>query len=279
SDWEKASKYYQALLVQQRDALDSEQLVDIYYRHGMVKRAQGEPRKAINSFDKALEEDAGHRPTLDALVEIYSEQGKWDQVIHFKQQTLDNILDEAERFDLLLEIGDIWHEKLKKPAEAIAPYTDACDIRPDDLGALHKLLEVHQAVGNWHEIIDTIDRIAELNDRDAVKARYHYTAAVIARDSLKDLDLALERFNLSLDLDPTQLKGFEAINRILTERKDWKNLERAYRKMLFRVVNKGDTDLEFNLWHALGLIYRDRQRNFEPAVEAFQQALIRQPHN
>lgn len=278
-DWEKASKYYQALLVQQRDALDSEQLVDIYYRHGMVKRAQGEPRKAINSFDKALEEDAGHRPTLDALVAIYSEQAKWDQVIHFKQQTLDNILDEAERFDLLVEIGDIWQEKLKKPAEAITPYADACDIRPEDLGALHKLLEAHQAVGNWNELIETIDRIAELNDRESVKARYHYTAAVIARDSLKDLDLALERFGQSLDLDPTQLKGFEAINRILTDRKDWKNLERAYRKMLFRIVGKGNTDLEFNLWHALGLIYRDRQRNFEPAVEAFQQALLRQPHN
>ena len=28
--------------------------------------------------------------------------------------------------------------------------------------------------------------------------------------------------------------------------------------MLHRVAGKGNTDLEFNLWHQLGLIYRDR---------------------
>ena len=54
------------------------------------------------------------------------------------------------------------------------------------------------------------------------------------------------------------LKAFEAINRILTQKKDWKELERAFRKMLHRVTGKGDRALEFNLWHNLGVIYRDR---------------------
>ena len=278
-EWDKAFKHYQMLLVQHRDALDPELLVDVFYKQGMVKRAQNEPRKAINMFDKALEEDAAHRPTLDALVDLYAEQAKWDRVIHFKQQTLDNILDDDERFGLLIEIGDIWSEKLKKHADAVQPYSDACDIQPDNHAALHKLLGAFQKTKSWPDVVDTIDRIAGLDERVAAKAKYAYTVAVITRDEIGDADAAMERFNSSLDLDPSQLKAFEAINKILTERKDWKNLERAYRKMLHRVLGKGNEELEFSLWHTLGIIYRDRQKNFEPAAEAFRQALMLQPDN
>ena len=88
---------------------------------------------------------------------------------------------------------------------------------------------------------------------------------------------ALERFNDALDLDSEQLKPFEAVNKILNIRKDWKALERAYRKMLHRIINQGNTDLEHNLWHTLGIIYRDRQRNFDAAAEAFKMAASLKP--
>ena len=41
-------------------------------------------------------------------------------------------------------------------------------------------------------------------------------------------------------------------------RRDFKNLERNFRKMLHRVAGKNEKDLEFNLLHNLGVIYRDR---------------------
>ena len=63
------------------------------------------------------------------------------------------------------------------------------------------------------------------------------------RDELKDADAALARFEQALDLDPLgMLKAFEAVNRMLTQKKDWKGLERAFRKMLHRATGKGDRD-------------------------------------
>src|SRR6185503_1579077 len=50
-----------------------------------------------------------------------------------------------------------------------------------------------------------------------------------------------------------------------------------YRKMIFRVAGKGKADLEYNLWHALGLIYRDRLGDGTRAVEAFQAAAAIKP--
>ena len=161
--------------------------------------------------------------------------------------------------------------------EAAEAFTEALDLEPDNHVVLHKLLGTYQAAERWSEAIDVIERVADLDTRDEAKAKYTYTICVILRDKLEDEDAALERFNTALDLDSSQLKPFEAVNKILNTRKDWKALERAYRKMLHRIINQGNTDLEHNLWHTLGIIYRDRQRNFDAAAEAFKMAASLKP--
>ncbi|MFO0693530.1 MAG: hypothetical protein U0230_08245 [Polyangiales bacterium] len=275
-DWNNAAKFYQMLLMH-RDSLDPEQYTDILYRLGVTKREQGEKPKALNFFDKALAEDSHHLPTLEAVVGLYSEQSNWEQVIHFKKQILD-VKDEIDdRFALYDQIGDLWKEKLKNHPKAIEAYVEASVIKPENHVVLHKLLESYQATKQWPDVINTIDRVAELDGRPTAKAKYAYTVGVILRDELKDVDGAVERFNAALDIDAEQLKPFEAINKILTAKKDWKALERAYRKMLHRIIGKGQTDLEFNFWHTLGLIYRDRQKNFEAAAEAFRMASSLKP--
>jgi tetratricopeptide (TPR) repeat protein len=96
--------------------------------------------------------------------------------------------------------------------------------------------------------------------------------AQLYRDKLDDQLRAVDLFNESLDLNPGFLEAFERINKILTGLKEWKQLERSYRKMLHRVAGKGNTDLEYNLWHALGLIYRDRLHDKHASVETFRMA-------
>lgn len=279
-DWANAFKFYQMVLVHHRDELGGEETTETFYRLGVVKREQGENRKALNMFDKALEEDGLHRPTLDALVDLYTEQGDWEQVVHYLKRVLDATDSEQETFELYARIGDIWQDKLKNPASAIEAYTEASALRPSDHKMLHKLLGLYQSTGQWEPAIEIIDKVSELDGREETQAKYAYTVGVVLRDELKDPDRALERFNKALDLHSEgQLKAFEAINKILTQRKDWKQLERAFRKMLHRLSGGGDTALEFNLWHNLGVIYRDRQQSHESAAEAFAMASRLQPDN
>src|SRR5690606_24249687 len=67
------------------------------------------------------------------------------------------------------------------------------------------------------------------------------------------------------------------VDKVYTSLKDWAKLERAYRKMIHRIAGKGKTDLEYNLWHALGLIYRDRLEDPDRAVDAFTAATAIKP--
>jgi tetratricopeptide (TPR) repeat protein len=279
-DWDNAHKYYQMLLVQRREELTPEQITDALYRLGVIKREQGELKKAFNMFDKALEENGLHRPTLEALIDLHGRQKEWEQVIHYKKRMLECAVDDEERFRLYDEAGSLWQKELQNSVKAIDSFVEALALQPSNHVMLHKLLQLYTETAQWERTIEIIDRISDLGDKADAKAKYANAIGVILRDELKDADAALGRFDQALDLDPIgMLKAFEAINRILTQKKDWKGLERAFRKMLHRVTGKGDKTLEFNLWHNLGVIYRDRMRSFESAAEAFGMASRLQPEN
>jgi tetratricopeptide (TPR) repeat protein len=278
-EWDKSFKLYQMVLVNHRDSQDRDQIVEIFYRLGNIKAQVNEARKALNMFDKALEQDPAHIPTLEAVISIQETLKNFEQVIHFKKILIDSIHDSARQFQLYDEIGDIWQNNLKNPQKALQSYRDASEIDPENRAILHKMLPIYQATKQWPQVVETIGRVCEMEESDLKLGRLFYGMAVIYRDEIKNADEAVVYFNRSLDKSIENLKAFEAIDRILTQQKNWKELERNYRKMLKRLQGQNRPDLEINLWHFLGEIYRTRMGQFEAAAEAFKMAAMLDPDN
>ncbi len=272
-DWGAALTNYQKVLTALGED-ETEARADVYYRLGCIKREQGQAKQAINNFEKALAVDAAHKPTLEALVSLYTELKDWKQSVAYRRQILDNVFEADERFKMLNEIADVWNDNDKNPTKAIEALEEAREIQPLNQGLLHKLIALYQATENWSKMIDTLQTIAEGEKDAGRKSKFLYTMAQLYRDKEGDQDKAVELFSEALDLNPTYLEAFERINKLLTGKKDWKALERAFRKMLRRMstANISNPDLEFNLWHNLGLIYRDRLKEMPNAIEAFKMA-------
>lgn len=277
-DWASALTNYQKVLTSLGED-EVEERTEVYYRLGCIKREQGQAKQAINNFEKALTLNTEHRPTLEALVDVYGKNNDWKQVAAYKRQILDGVYDEEERFKLLIEIGEVWGEREKNPPKAIEALEEALQYKPQDHVILHKLLQLYQAAGDWQKMVDTLQSISDVESAPERKARYYYTMAQLYRDKLEDPDRAVELFNAALDQNPQLLESFERINKILTQERNWKQLERNYRKMIHRVAGKGSNDLEFNLWHQLGLIYRDRIGEIPTAIEAFKMASSLRPED
>ncbi|HEU4412622.1 MAG TPA: tetratricopeptide repeat protein [Polyangiaceae bacterium] len=275
-DWAGATANFQKVLTALGED-EVEERAEVYYKLGRIKREQNQAKQAIHNFEKALALTPGHRPTLEALVEVYTDLRDWKQVAAHKRQILDNVLEGDERYKLLLELADLWKDKENNPGKSIDALEEARDIRPDDHALLHKLLMLYPQTENWAKMIDTVQALAELETQPERKSKYIYTLAQLYRDKENDLNRAVDLFNEALDLNPNLLEAFERINKILTSQKNWKQLERAYRKMLFRVKDLGNAELEYNLCHSLGIIYRDRLQDPVQAIEAFKLAKERKP--
>jgi len=268
-DWERAFKLYQTILVQHRDTQSDDDTVLVYHRLGTIKRMQGEARKALNYLEKALEVNPHHRDTLNAIVELQSEAGDFEGVIQAKRALID-VAEASEQFELFKEIGALYVEKLDNGKKAADAYVNALDLEPNDFPLLHTLLDLHTKNRSWEDSISIIDRIIELESDGLRRSRYNYTAAVLLRDELKAHGEAIDRFNMVLDDDPNYLKAFQAVDSMVTKAKDWKTLERSYRKMLKRLPQDGADELKLTLWQNLGEIYRSRLNDYKSAAAAFE---------
>jgi tetratricopeptide (TPR) repeat protein len=277
-DWEKAFKLYQTILVQHRETQSSEETVLVYYRLGMIKKRQNEPRKALNYLEKALEVDAHDLNTLNAVIELQTGANDWEGVIQAKRAMID-VADGEKQADIFKEIGKLYLEKLGNWQKSAAAYSSALDLQPKDYPLLHTLLDIYTKYKQWEDSVRIIDRIVEIETDGKRKSRYNYTAAVLLRDEIKAHDEAIDRFNMVLDDDPSFLKAFQAIDTMVTKSKDWKTLERSYRKMLKRLPQNDANDLKVTLWSNLAEIYRTRLKDFKAAAAAFEVAAKLDPTN
>ncbi|HVR64525.1 MAG TPA: tetratricopeptide repeat protein, partial [Polyangia bacterium] len=271
--WDDAFRIYQTILVHHRDAQRDDEIVDIFFRLGRIKLKLGERTKAVNMFEKALEIQPGHRATLGALTDLYADAGDWEQVIKQKRALLSSpTTDSEEKFKLSEEIAQIYKEKLNNPQKAIAAHLEALGHKPSDRQLLHNLLDLFSDTKQWKKAMEILMKLAEL-ETGKMKARYLVAAGNIANYELHSADDAVELYNQALDHDPDDLKAFERIDKIMTVKKDWQNQERNYRRMIKRLGQEPPPEkrpTQIALWHALGEIYRSRQKNYKSAVAAFE---------
>lgn len=274
--WKEVEKRYRELLARHRSNISDAQTAEIWYRLGAASRALGEDKKAELSYRRALEKDALHEPTLEAMVELGGAHGEWRMVADAKRAQIDAIAKreggDYKRAKLFEEIGDIYRERLKDVTSATNAYQEGLKIAPASRVLLHKLLEAFTEQRHWRKAIDMLDALTGLEDSPDRRARFHYTAAVIARDELQDGELAVEKFNAALDDNPLTPKAFDGVENVLIDRKDWKNLARAYRRQLKRLGTEAPTEKLLDMWTKLGDVYAEHLNDTEAATEAYQVA-------
>lgn len=217
----------------------------------------------LSSIEQAVERTAEKlaQPTPEEVPEVAPEA-----VTEIEPEELDLI-----PLDDLAELEEL--ASLEELAASSAPTP-----KP---GQLSTMLEVFMNTGRWQEATSTLEQLASLEQDPAKKAGYLFSAGVVMRDELARPELALAHFEAALDVDPRQLKAFAAIDKILTKRKNWTVLERAYRKMIFRLPEDDSQQLSLRvqLWNNLGEIYRTRIGDFDKALIAFESAHRLDPSN
>ena len=278
-EWDRAFKLYQTILVQHRDSQSAEETVQVYFRLGTIKKHQGEGRKALNYLEKALEVEPHDTPTLNTMIELQTKANNWEGVVQAKRALAEVEVDGDKQAAIYKEIGKLYLDKLRNWKKSVAAYEEALDRQPENYPLLHTMLDIFTKNKDWEEAVRIIERIVEIEKNPMRRSRYNYTSAVLLRDEIKAHDEAIERFNAVLDDDPTFLKAFQAIDAMVTKSKDWKTLERSYRKMLKRLPADEQTPLKITLWSNLAEIYRTRLRDYKAAAAAFEVAAKLDPEN
>jgi golgin subfamily B member 1 len=238
---------------------------------GEVFALIGENERAASLYDDVLTEKPDHERALAGLSQHHAASGNKVASLALKRQRAMAIADPHERLQTLLETAESF-AKIREDALAAEVYEAARQLAPKELPILHRLLSLYQKHQKWAPLFEVLRSIAEVDVDPHRRAKTLFTMGQIASQELMDRGTALELFDKTLDVDPSQLEAFERIARILTETKDWTGLEQMYRKMIARADSRHDRGLSHVLNKQLGLVYRDRIGDIRLALQTLQTA-------
>ena len=277
--WGEVDTLYREVLARHRPSLDDTRAADIWHDLGVTARSLGTPKKAKNAFQRALEIAPEHKPSLSGLFSVATELEDYSAALQAKRALIDHAETDAERMQLHTEVGDLMHGKMDDIAGALDEYEEALALEPHSHVILHKMLELFIESEEWDRAIGTLDDLASHDDSAHRRAKYHYTAAVIARDKLNEVDIAVDRFDQTLDDDPSEQRAFTAIDEMLREAGNYRKLAQAYRRMLERLGPDAPVEQLLPMWSRLATIYSDQLGDTEAAIAAMEVVAAMEPNS
>ena len=275
---DEAAELYRDLLKQGGKDLTGTDRGRIVWRLGDALRRSEQLDEAKTFLEEAAQLLVGQPEALHSLKELHVAKGEWEKVVATLKRRID-VAPDSERFDLLVEQGDVLLGKLHDKARAGKAYVSALELRGDDRNLLSKLMAVYSETKDWGKLVEVILRIAELVSDKAQLAKYYNTAAAISHMELGRLDEAADYYEQALDLSSGLAKAFDGLVSALTQKQDWARLEKAYRDQLKRVETSATPHDLAHLWDSLGELLKHRLNRPADAVEAFEKAAKLEPDN
>lgn len=241
--------------------------------------------KALDAAVKLLDRAQTRSPSptfLAQLAEVFVEKGDYERA-----GALVCTIARAEavpetRVFGLVTGAEILLSKAHKPELAAQILEEAREVSPFDARVLGALSTLYQQRGDYPGLVSVLESMIEAEDDVATRVEMLFGLAALFRERLPDVRREVDALDRILDADKTRLQAFEQISLALTNAKEWSELEKAYRRMLARVVHDGDEgqrQLKFVLFSQLGLIYRDRLGDADRSYEAFAAAAHLKPED
>lgn len=241
------------------------------YHLGESARRSGDLDAAIQPLREAADLDPSNPRPYRALAKVYDEKGDWDNAVAVRKSRL-QLATGNERFELLLEIGDVMFGKLNDRAAASKAYTEALEERPDDRKLLAKLMQLYSEEKDWAKLVDVVLRLADFVEDPRQRAKYMHTAATIASKHLDDIEKALGFYKRALEFDPSNDKALNEAIELYREKGQNDEVERLLKTQLDQAKMAQDRGKIVRVLDKLGELYQKFLNEPDLAVDAFEAA-------
>ena len=277
-DPKAARAMYEELLKKYGSKISLTDRADIHYRLGESARRAGDAEAALKPLRDAADLDPSNPLPLRALARVYEEKGQWEDVIRAKNQRLE-VASGQERFEILLEIGDVEFQKLSDRARAQKTYAAALEERPDDRKLLTKLMQLYSEEKDWAKLVEVVLRLADFVEDPRQRAKYMHTAAIVSQKHLGEVDQAIKFYERALKDDPNLMRALEELIELTSSKGDHDAHEKLLNVQLDHAKEAHDREKIPQILDRLAELYRKFLNEPEMAVDAYEAAQAFDPEN
>ena len=248
------------------------------YHLGESARRSGELEVAIAPLREAADIDPSNPRPFRSLAKIFDEKSDFVAAIAVRRQRLQLAVSQ-ERFELLLEIGDVMFQKLSDRTGASKAYTQALEEKPDDRRLLTKLMQLYSEEKDWAKLVDVVLRLADFVEDTKQRAKYMHTAATIAGKHLGKIDQAIGFYAKVLELDPSNAKALNEVTELQRGKGSHHDVERLLKQQIEQAKATSDRDKLVSVLDQLGELYQKNLSEPELAIDAYEAGMAFDPED
>jgi tetratricopeptide (TPR) repeat protein len=197
-------------LVEQGQDLDDfdtrMELANFWYYHGEILRRSGREDESTSRYARALELNASHVASLEAVGPLYVAAADWARAEGVYKQLLQLTAgqgDKARLAGIYAQLGLVERE-LGQQEKAYKRFGKALELQPNHVAALKGMALVLEDREDWSNLLNVYNNVIyhATQPEDVIDA--YMTKGRVLDDQMQRQDKAAQHYQRSLDFDPAQ---------------------------------------------------------------------------
>ena len=256
-------------------AKDAESKITYLFKIGRIHEdSLVAPLTALSAYRRILAIEPRHLGALHAVQRAAERGQAWEELIAALDLEADRVEQPAERAALWHQAAEVAEERLGDVDGAIARCKKVLAIDSAYAPVLSTLGRLYYGAGRWEELLATYQLELVLAEAGPSQAALLYKMGELAEERIGRTDDAIKFYRDAAAADPTHLAAIGALVRLLSDRKEWKEVVRLLELELAAVDDK---PLRARAAFRIGEVYEHRVLDRAKALEAYERALADEP--
>ena len=230
--WKEAAGLLEKIAGEKADSDILDELLYIYKKAGDVKGISSTLQRLVNENPKDIE-------LRIELADYYEKQGNLRAAAD-QYESLQKIVSEDQAPAVYTRLGYLY-SKMDRTEEAIAAYTKAIELEPQDADIYYSLSYLYEKTGDTKKAEENLSKALEINKND-MEGRLKLAQALLAQD---ELDKASDYAEQVLAKDPESMDALLLLAAIKEKSGEKDKLIEVYKKI--HSLDPGNDTVLYNL--------------------------------
>ncbi|MCC6750774.1 MAG: tetratricopeptide repeat protein [Deltaproteobacteria bacterium] len=234
----------------------------------------GRTDQAMDAYREALKHQPGHEATIRALVALYQQAERWEELLELELLRAERVADNGRRADGYLKAAALCEQRLKDVPRAVELYDRAWRLLPGTPDAFRALDRIYRQSERWQPLAELYEAKAELTQDPPLMVSLLRGAAAIYEEKLRLRDRAIVTLERLRERRPGDRETLVYLARLYEEAGRVEQLRQALEE--WAAVTEDERE-RTELRRRIGELYEGPLRRPEQAVEVYRQILETAP--
>ncbi len=260
---------------------DKEQRIELANRLGQTLSVTlGRHEEAVEVYENILRnDDVKHLPSIQALEGIYERAGRYNELMATYEREIEAALGDAHQARVYSNMARLCEDQLHDRARAIQFWRRVLDLRGEEPEALNALGDLYALEGDWSNVVDVLDREAEVVDDADWRLQIFSDLATINFEKLNQPQRAIDNWERVLDADPKRLDALLQIAQIHRSTSQWGDVVETLQRVVSSPGDLADPAQVAQAYQQIGYVSYRELGLPDDAIAAYRKVLEFDSHD